>query len=200
MTVTQELLVAALANVGPAAGTPDVAQAQSVARLDLGDPANRTQDGAHLGNPAALGGEFLDGIRDLLKRSEHINRLVGEDFARAQARIEAREARRVVGLPGAGAIASAGGAAGFMAGDPMMGMSGMASVLPPGPAARHPGAGDANASDLSNFGGDWEQVQDLYDRAFIRYTEFSAYQLQSAELNKITEQLSNAINTLVRAS
>lgn len=202
--MTQVQVVAALSDVNAATRSPAVDQTASIPRVDLGDPANQIKESERLSNPAELSGEFLNGLRDLLRRSDYVNKLVGEDFLKAQARIDARESGRAVAMPGAGATAQAampgfsfGSTAPGMGGDLGLGIGGIGSApstLLPGPAGRHPG--------VSNPGGDgqWDQVQDLYDHAFLRYIEFSAYQLQSSELNKITEQLSSAINTLVRAS
>jgi hypothetical protein len=72
-----------------------------------------------------------------------------------------------------------------------LGGASSANAALPGPAELHPGGGlDAR----------WAKLQDAQDRAFIRYTEFAAYQLESSELQKITEQLSTAVNSLVRSS
>jgi len=202
MIVTQVQLVAALSDVAATARTPDVGGVASIPTVDIGDPSNQTKESERLSNPAELSGAFLSGIQDLLKRSDHINTIVGEDFLKAQARVEARANGRAVAMPGANAVGPSAGMSGLMdggmisGGGSIGGMTGMSPVLP-GPAARHPGAGP---SGIGAAGAEWDEVQDLYDRAFIRYTEFSAYQLQSSELNKITDQLSNAINTLVRAS
>ncbi len=198
MTVTQVQLVASAAG-----GNAD--PVEPMGRVDLGELAQQSGTADRLGNPQALGGEMVQGLRDLLRRSEEINRIVGQDFLDAQARIRARETGHAIGMPGIGGLVSNGQDS---MGPPIAmrePAGAWASAAPltaaslPGPAERHPGL--APSTDrTTGFDQRWDHLQDTYDRAFVRYTEFAAYQIQASELQKITEQLSNAINTLVRAT
>jgi hypothetical protein len=165
-------------------------------QVNLGDLQTNTVDNAEkLGNPAALSSQMMGGLGNLLQQSETINRLVGDDFSKAMARVNSREAGMPVGSPHAGDLVGsfAPHAVGGLSDAGLTGGGGPSLATPPlpGPAERHPG----QSNDPR-----WDKLQDSYDRAFIRYTEFAAYELQSNELQKITEQLSNAVNSLVRAS
>lgn len=194
VTVSQ-VAMAAVPGVDGAAGKVD--PLPQVGMHELSETAGNAQ---RLANPAALGGEFFDGLRDLLRRSDYINKVVADDFMKAQARLKAREAHQAVTMPGSSGMLGQFGPPNVgmsFTGAGSMDMMGLAAAAQPGPAARHPGMGTSAGQNLNER---WEILQDTYDRAFIRYTEFAAYQLQSAELNKITDQLSNAINSLVRAS
>lgn len=172
--------------------SPVSADDGTAARVNLSDIAATRTDGAEkLSNPAALGDQMIGGLHDLLRKSEHINQTLGADFERAVERVRAREAHAAIGAPGVG---------GLLASDPtafgthgLLGRSRIGGAPLPGPAEMHPRLG-------GGLDAQWEKLRDEQDRAFIRYNEFASYQLQSSELQKITEQLSNAVNTLVKAS
>lgn len=188
MVVTQVEPVVGLAErvvdaVGPAT-------ADGTMQVSLGELAANAGSDNKVGNPAELSGQVATGLRDLLQQSESINRLVGEDFSQAVARVRARETDSTVGAPGASTLMGpfAPGATGGIA-NAGLSLGGQADL--PGPAERHPGL---------SLAGQWAKLQDTQDRAFIRYTEFAAYELESSELQKITEQLSNAVNSLVKSS
>lgn len=172
------------------------------ARVQLGDVLPQANAAEKVGNPAAIGDQIANGLRDLLNKSANINNTLGHDFQRALDRVHAREAAAAIGAPGVTGLVAPPGA------DPSHGVFSLAGlggraraasaggVTPlPGPAELHPGSGLTKTMETQ-----WERLRDEQDRAFIRYNEFAAYELQSSELQKITEQLSQAVNTLVRSS
>lgn len=187
-TVTQvEPTAAGLDRVAGAGGNGFPAGEVS-ARVNLGDIAAGPSEAEKLSNPAAIGDQVMTGLRDLLQQSEHINRTLGADFQRAMERVQAREAHAAIGAPGpSGLLATSD-----VLGNGRVTHAGFSSASLPGPAEMHPRLGGLEQQ--------WEKLRDEQDRAFIRYNEFASYQLQSSELQKITEQLSNAVNTLVKAS
>lgn len=185
MTVTQVEPPA----VGLNPGLNTLEQADQTARVNLGPLTAAPDPSEKLSNPAAIGDQIVNGLRDLLQQSETINRTLGADFQRALDRVHAREAQAAISAPGMGGLLASGLETASLGG--LSGHRGGTSL--PGPAELHPGA----AGGLEQ---QWEKLRDEQDRAFIRYNQFAAYQLQSSELQKITEQLSNAVNTLVKAS
>lgn len=182
----------------------DAAQA-ATSQMSWSDLMPQADMAERIGNPAAIGDQIITGLRDLLAQSAHINNTLGQDFQRALSRVQAREAAAAIGAPGlTGLVAPPGAdpAHGVFstAGLGRLGGSGRGGGLAglsalPGPAELHPGAGLSQGLQMQ-----WEKLRDEQDRAFIRYNEFAAYELQSSELQKITEQLSQAVNTLVRSS
>lgn len=191
-------MVTTVAHMDPAAEmlsrpvSPVSGDGEAAARVNLSDiAATRTDGSEKLSNPAALGDQVISGLHDLLQKSEHINRTLGADFDRAVERVRAREAHAAIGAPGVGGLLASDAMA--FGNQNLLGRSRIGGATLPGPAEMHPRLG-------GGVDAQWEKLRDEQDRAFIRYNEFASYQLQSSELQKITEQLSNAVNTLVKAS
>lgn len=193
MTVTQvEPTVGALNRVADSSGSGGGFSSNGIsAHVNLSDIAITPDSADKLSNPAAIGDQVMNGLRDLMLKSEHINQTLGADFQRAQDRVHARETQAAIGAPGlTGLLATSGASGTSHGGFPESGMMSRGTGALPGPAEMHPGL---------NSNSQWEKLRDEQDRAFIRYNEFAAYELQSSELQKITEQLSTAVNTLVRS-
>lgn len=180
-----------------------VGRVETLPQVRMGDLAEGAANGQSVANPAALANEFYNGVRDLLKRSEAINKTVSEDFLRAQSRVKEREAEMATGAAGRSALMGREGTLASLTGAFGLDAS-QGSIMPgpsllPGPAARHPGAGHGGRVGADARDG-WQMAQDINDQAYVRHIVFMSFQMQSAELQKITQQLTSAINTLMRAS